>query len=310
MGEPTYLEKLTVRLATGLSRVADEQLSRHRAFLIQSQRPDGGFAGREGESDLYYTGFALRALAVANAFKRQIRDQASGFIRQRLGQPASIIDFVSLLYAGRLIHGSGGPDVLTEHAPDWADRVAAALETYRSPDGGYAKNAGAAMGSTYHTFLVALAYEMIQRSLPEPARVIEFLKSRRREDGGFVELAVMKRSGTNPTAAAVALARMLGVDGEMARGAINCLAELQSPAEGGFCANRSMPVADLLSTFTALLTLQDLGAFDRVDRDGAREFITSLATPSGGFRAGVWDDRADVEYTFYGLGSLAVLAHS
>ena len=68
-----------------------------------------------------------------------------------------------------------------------------------------------------------------------------------------------------------------------------------------------MPVADLLSTFTALLTLRDLGALDRVDRERARAFAMSLVTPAGGFRAGVWDDQADVEYTFYGLGSLALL---
>ena len=28
------------------------------------QNLDGGWSGREGESDLYYTGFALRGLAV------------------------------------------------------------------------------------------------------------------------------------------------------------------------------------------------------------------------------------------------------
>ncbi len=30
--------------------------------------------------------------------------------------------------------------------------------------------------------------------------------------------------------------------------------------------------------------------------------------PAGGFRGGLWDDRADVEYTFYGLGCLAILS--
>jgi geranylgeranyl transferase type-2 subunit beta len=163
------------------------------------------------------------------------------------------------------------------------------------------------MGSTYHTFLAAVVYEMVRQPLPEPVRVLEFLKGRLRDDGGFVELAVMKRSGANPTAAAVALAQMLG-DESLARGATDALAELQSADEGGFCANRAMPVADLLSTFTALVTLQNLGAMERVEREAARRFVESLAMPSGGFRAGTWDDQADVEYTFYGLGSLALLA--
>ena len=307
MAEATYLEELHIRLALGAARLPEEVLAPVRNFLASSQRLDGGFAGREGDSDLYYTGFGLRGLAVSGAITPAVCEAAAGFIRTRLGQPAGAVDFVSLLYAGLLIRVCGGPDVLEESSPDWAGRIAGALERHRSPDGGYAKTAGGKMGSTYHTFLVALAHEMIGRPLPAPERVVEFLRSRRRDDGGFVELAVMKRSGANPTAAAVALARMLGDGGGLTRGAADCLLALQSPEEGGFCANRSMPVADLLSTFTALLTLRDLGALDRVDRERARAFAMSLVTPAGGFRAGVWDDQADVEYTFYGLGSLALL---
>jgi geranylgeranyl transferase type-2 subunit beta len=307
MDEATYLEDLHLRLALGAAHLPENVLVPAQRFLVAGQRPDGGFAGREGDSDLYYTGFGLRALAVAGAITLAACEAAAGFIRARRGQPAGAIDVVSLLYAGILIRVCGGPDVLEESSPDWAGRIAGALERHRSPDGGYAKTAGGAMGSTYHTFLVALAHEMIGRPLQGAEKVLDFLRSRRRDDGGFVELAVMKRSGANPTAAAVALARMLGDDGGLTRGTADCLLALQSPEEGGFCANRSMPVADLLSTFTALLTLRDLGASGRVDREAARTFALSLATPAGGFRAGVWDDQPDVEYTFYGLGSLALL---
>jgi hypothetical protein len=34
--------------------------------------------------------------------------------------------------------------------------------------------------------------------------------------------------------------------------------------------------------------------------------ITFLAFPAGGFGAGAWDDCADVEYTYYGLGVRAL----
>ena len=164
------------------------------------------------------------------------------------------------------------------------DAIAAAVEAHRSPDGGYAKKAGATMGSTYHTFLAALVYEMIQRPLPEPERIAGFLKNRLRDDGGFAELPVMKRSGANPTAAAVALAGMLGADADLTRGAEDALVALQSPVEGGFHANRSAPAADLLSTFTALLTLEDLGVMDRDARRmrGERPWVmTNLKTGVG-----------------------------
>jgi geranylgeranyl transferase type-2 subunit beta len=32
-----------------------------------------------------------------------------------------------------------------------------------------------------------------------------------------------------------------------------------------------------------------------------------LEFPTGGFRGAAWDDQADVEYSFYGLGCLALL---
>ena len=40
----------------------------------------------------------------------------------------------------------------------------------------------------------------------------------------------------------------------------------------------------------------------------ARQYVDSLAQPDGGFCGGSWDDTADVEYTFYGLATLALLA--
>src|SRR5215469_8249943 len=128
-----YLQHLNARLAEGLDRLPEDFRARHAAFLTATQNPDGGFSGREGGSDLYYTGFALRSLAVLDA----------------LTPEAGVVDFFSLLYACLLVQATGGPDVLAGSPPDWPDRVAAALETFRTADHGYAKAAGAASGSTY-----------------------------------------------------------------------------------------------------------------------------------------------------------------
>jgi geranylgeranyl transferase type-2 subunit beta len=37
-------------------------------------------------------------------------------------------------------------------------------------------------------------------------------------------------------------------------------------------------------------------------------YASSLARPEGGFGGGLWDDGCDVEYTFYGLGVLALFS--
>ena len=62
-----YLTRLTMRLIDGIERLPAELRERQVRYLIEAQNADGGFSGREGGSDLYYTGFALRSLAVLQA---------------------------------------------------------------------------------------------------------------------------------------------------------------------------------------------------------------------------------------------------
>jgi geranylgeranyl transferase type-2 subunit beta len=117
----------------------------------------------------------------------------------------------------------------------------------------------------------------------------------------------MKRSGTNPTAAGIGLLLMLDALEAPDRDATaSFLAALPSPLEGGLRANDRIPAADLLSTFTGGWTLDQLGESGRLDWEQIREYAAECERPSGGFRGGLWDEEADVEYTFYGLGTLAL----
>jgi geranylgeranyl transferase type-2 subunit beta len=309
MPDDDYLLILTARLADGIERLPAECRNRQREFLQKAQNPDGGFSGREGGSDLYYTGFAMRSLTLLGGLTPEITGRGAAFLRGELTRSASVIDFFSLLYASLLVQAVGGPDVLGDSPADWRERVAAALEAFRAPDHGYGKSAGAAAGSTYHTFLVALCYQLMSQSLPRPEEIIGFVRSRRREDGGFVEVAPMRHSGTNPTAAAVGVLQMIG-DGlipEEADGVIRFLTGMTS-TEGGLRANGRAPLADLLSTFTGVWTLHQLGGLDRIDAPAVHRWTQSLELPGGGFRGGLWDESTDVEYTFYGLGILALVS--
>jgi geranylgeranyl transferase type-2 subunit beta len=304
-----YLSRLTAQLADGLLRLPDDFRSRHTDFVRRRQNSDGGFPGREGGSDLYYTGFALRCLAVLDALEPDILGRAAGFLRSALAQQASVVDFFSLLYSCLLVQAGGGPDVLADSPADWPERVTTVLETFRTADGGYAKNAGAASGSTYHTFLVGLCYQLLGRDLPRPDEVVRFIASRRREDGGYVEIAPMRRSGTNPTAAAVGTLQLLGVElaGDVRDGVAGFLAEMSS-FEGGLRANGRAPLADLLSTFTGAWTLAEIGEAERVEAATLLSYAQSLELSDGGFRGGLWDDGTDVEYTFYGMAVVGLLS--
>jgi geranylgeranyl transferase type-2 subunit beta len=53
--------------------------------------------------------------------------------------------------------------------------------------------------------------------------------------------------------------------------------------------------------------LQDLGGAEQIDLAAMRRFAESMALEDGGFRGAEWDTAHDVEYTFYGLGTLGLL---
>jgi geranylgeranyl transferase type-2 subunit beta len=310
MPDDNYLLRLTARLTEGLGQLPAEVRTRHIEYLQGAQNPDGGFSGREGGSDLYYTAFGLRGLAVLGGLSLEVCSCAEGYLRGCLAQQASVIDFFSFLYACALVQMASGRNVLDNSREDWPDRVAELLETYRTADGGYGKTENAASGSTYHTFLVALCYQLLARSVPRPEEVARFVQSRAREDGGYVEIAPMRRSGTNPTAAAVGTLEILDergdiLTGEMRQRVVDFLAEMASP-EGGMRANGRAPLADLLSTFTGTWTLEQLDAGERIDAEEVARFARNSERAEGGFHGGLWDEGHDVEYTFYGLGVLAL----
>ncbi len=302
----SYLHALTFRLADAIGRLPPQTREKHAAYLRSAQREDGGFAGREGNSDLYYTGFGLRGLAMLGELDEQCARRAGRFLQSRLTGRESIVDFLSLIYGATLLKLVADIDIFADAPSNWREAVATTLGELRRPDGGYAKGAEGRASSTYHTFLVLLCLELIETPIPDPAAIVGFLKSQSCAGGGFREISVSKRASTNPTAAAIGGLQILGaLDRDLTEGSIDFLAEMQTD-EGGLRANTRIPIADLLSTFTGILSLQDLGAADEIDLEAARRFAESLEQPEGGFHGAAWDTARDVEYTFYGLGALAL----
>jgi len=313
--EPTipYLVELTLNLAIGLEKLEDSERECHRKLFLSRQQPDGGFPGREGGSDLYYTAFALRGIALLGEPNADFANRVADYLREQTATPVSIIDAISLIFAASLLETWAGVCVFSSADDDWRQTTAESFEQLRRPDGGYAKTPEGHASSTYQTFLIALAYQLLEKSLPDPQRAGEFILKQERPGGGFVEIGVMRRSGTNPTAAAIGVLRVLQsqtgqelLTPKIKENTAQFLAGLIGD-EGGYRANTQIPLADLLSTYTALQTLRDVGYWNQVDADAVSRFVRSLQDPAGGFRAAAWDDSVDVEYSFYGMASLGLL---
>ncbi|MDY0167994.1 MAG: prenyltransferase/squalene oxidase repeat-containing protein [Thermoguttaceae bacterium] len=302
-----YLAELTLQLNRAAAVLPEPLRACHATFLRNAQQADGGFPGRAGGSDVYYTSFALRGLLILGELDGDVARRAGSFLAGQAGGARNAVELFTLLSAAMLTESTGGGDWFSASGNEPAGFVQRVLDSLRCSDGGVAKSTDSGVGSTYHTFLAALCRELVGRPAGDADEVVPMLRNRQREDGGFVELPVMRRSGVNPTAAAVALLRMLdALDESLRDDAAGFLGSMQT-SEGGFRAHAVIPVADLLSTFTGLVALGDLGRSDRIDAVAARRFVDSLALPEGGYLAATHDDRPDVEYTFYGIAATAML---
>jgi geranylgeranyl transferase type-2 subunit beta len=307
MSDLGYLERLTLQLTIGASMLDDSIRNLHLSYILGNQREDGGWAGREGGSDLYYTSFAVRSLAILGALDGEVAQRTSSYLRNALQTRQTIVDLLSLVYSGKLLEASCGLDPFAEARADWSSELAALLQRLRRDDGGFAKSDESRLSSTYQTFLAAICLELIQQPMIEPDKAVQFLMKQRQTDGGFLEVRVAKRSGTNPTAAAIGALRVLNaLDDSIQKSASDFILSIQTD-EGGFQANTRIPLPDLLSTFTGCVTLADLDALAECDVQGARDYALQMQRPEGGFAGFELDPDRDIEYTFYGLGLLSML---
>jgi geranylgeranyl transferase type-2 subunit beta len=297
-----------IRLTIGAAQLPQDQQDRHAEYVLSRQRPDGGWAGREGESDLYYTSFALRILAILGLLDGKVATQSVDYLKSRMQAQETIVDLLSLVYSAKLIEASCGVDVFRDAQRDWSLRLAQLLMSLRRSDGGFSKSTEGQVGSTYQTFLALLCLELIEQPCPSAELAGQFLMRHRQDDGGFLEIRVGKRSGTNPTAAAIGALRILKLlDPQTAGMATEFLLDLQT-VEGGFQANTRIPLPDVLSTFTACVTLADLDALSAISVSDVQKYVIGMEQPTGGFRGFEFDPGDDIEYTFYGLGTLALMA--
>ncbi len=300
-----FLERLTLQLILGASSLDASLRDRVAEYILSAQCPDGGWSGREGPSDLYYTGFALRSLAVLGLLEGAVAESASRFLQSKMQSQQGWVDLLSWVYSDKLIEASCGISCLSQVDSGWQTRFVELLQTLRRADGGFSKSQEGQASSTYQTFLAVICLELLEIPLPERETAIAFLLGQRQPDGGFLEIRVAKRSGTNPTAAAVVALRCLDACNEdIGQAAVEFLLDLQTD-EGGFQANTRMPMPDVLSTFTAMSTLAELDSIDQIDATSARRYVRSMHRESGGFAGFELDPAFDVEYTFYALGALA-----
>lgn len=265
-----------------------------RNFLLQQQNGDGGFNDRSGESDLYYTVFALDALVALQA--ELPTASVTAFLAQfGTGENLNFVDLCCLARAW---------NALSLHQ-NQGDSLASRIETFRTADGGYNVIANGKSGTCYAAFLALGAYQDLGLAIPDPLRLVQSLKFLETADGAWANDRNVKSGSTNATAAAVTVLRQLN---QPVNPAVTGWLMSQLHPEGGFKASPEASLPDLLSTATALHALDGLQAPMDGIKEPCLDFVDTLWTNEGSFHGHWGDDLLDCEYTFYGLLALGHLS--
>lgn len=291
-----WLDLLDELLRAGAAGLGRPFVAAQVAWLEARQASGGGFPGRSGPPDPYYTDFALRALDLIAPDSPTFAAAASFVLDQP--PPTDVIGAFSILSCERILTQRGIAPALDHEA------VRAVVEAQALPGGGFAAVPGSGELSAYRTFLGTLCLEMLGSEAVPAAEALRLL---RRDSGGFAERPGEDRAQTSATAAVIAVLALEGALAEdEAAGAARFLATMQG-VDGGLRAHADAPEGDLLSTFTGLLTMGAADAVESLDLPALGRFVRAVARPGGGFGATPSDPGADVEYAYYGLAMVSLL---
>ncbi len=282
--------------------VLGDSLEAVRGFLRRQLAPEGGFLGRDGRSDLYYTVFGLEAALVLHVdFPRPaLSDYLDSF---GAGETLDLVHLACLIRCRtNLVDSQSG-----EIAVPVREAMVKHLLTHRSSDGGFHTTRGASRGSAYGAFLALGSCQDLGVDCPDAAALVESIDSLHLPDGGFANEPAMTAGVTTATAAAVCILHYLKrpVPGSALRWLL-----AHAHPHGGFTAITfagSTGIPDLLSTATALHALSLTGVAADDTKEKHLDYLDSLWSPQGGFRGHAADDVVDCEYTYYGLLALGSL---
>ncbi len=286
------IQRALSRGAGSLDESARETVA---AFVLGQWNEEGGFRGRSTESDLYYTVFGLecaRAVEVKLPY-----DRMKGFVEAKARGP---LDFVHLTCLARCL------ELLWpgHEKPAWGASIKDRLRQHVCAEGGFHRKTGRRKGSVYESFLGMLAVEALGETFPDPIQMGACLGGLCQASGGFINGDGLLAPTTPVTAAALLL--LLELQHPLPLQSTEWLLKRQC-SRGGFSAATLVPLADLLSTATALHVLQCVGGIPSVKLAACFDFVNSCWSDSGGFHAHSLDRTADCEYTFYALLALGNL---
>ncbi len=265
-------------------------------FVRSRIMPTGEFRGRGEAGDIYYTVFGMDCmLALGETLDTEKLTTYLSSFGEGDGLDLMHLGCLARCWSRMGLEGLPASDVIS---------ILAKVEAYRSKDGGYHIETGAAHGSIYGCFMAYSAYQDLGVDVPDLSGVADSIEALMMDNGLYASERALQKATTN---SAVGALLMLGRFGRPVPDRVSEWLMEQCHDQGGFIAAPQVPIPDLVSTATALFALRKAGVDLTPVQKSCVNFLGSVWDDNGGF-AGSWmDDIADCEYTFYALLSLGCL---
>jgi len=296
MAQPTYYipfyKQMIVLLWNALNLLDEQGGEKVLQFLVSQQNTDGGFQDRGGRSDLYYSLFGglMMKAAETEDRRRKTEDRNSKLITESILKLRQFIDRQSTSEVTGFIERCCLVLLQKELKADWFFRMKTLLSLGKS----FWKERHS-INMSYRSFVLFLTLDAVF-----PFQQIFKLAAKKMVARTMVD----KNSPCSEVAAKVLLQKMMNEN----RSDEQELLKSFACESGGFKAFLHLQQADMLSTAVALFALNYAGCDLRLLKPGCLDFIQTNFS-EGAFLSGDSDQTADVEYTFYGLLALGVLAN-
>ena len=157
-----------LKTAARAAHPLDDSTAKVISFIRDHICNDGGFKSRAGQSDLYYSVFAIEALLSLGA---EIPAQKIACYLRKFNDGSSL----DLVHLASLIRCWANIEQFSDIKldSDTRSKLARNLQGFRKPDGGY--------GTAYACFLALGACQDLEIELPDAGAIGECLKSLRTE---------------------------------------------------------------------------------------------------------------------------------
>ncbi len=289
---------MIVLLGNALNLLDEQGREEVLNFLIRQQNPDGGFRDRGGRSDLYYSlfgGLMLGAWGVGHGVRRAETEGAQLETRNPKHATEAILKLKKFIVGQR-----------NSEVPGFIEKCCLVLLQKELKTGRNSQlKAMISLGKSfwkgrhsinisYRSFVLFLTLDAVL-----PFRRILKIGAKRM----LVRTTIDQHSPCSEVAAKVFLKKMMNMESSEDQELLKSFA----CESGGFRAFAHLNHADMLSTAVALFALNYADCDLRLLKPVCLDFIGQNFT-DGAFLSGDGDPTADVEYTFYGLLALGVLA--